>query len=41
MAGRKMWVMAPEDLILLKLLAFRKKDQADIEEMVKIWTPAS
>jgi len=36
MAGRPMWVLAAEDLILLKLLAFRRKDQLDVEEILKI-----
>lgn len=27
-------VMAPEDIILMKLIAFRRKDQADIEEIL-------
>jgi predicted nucleotidyltransferase len=35
-AGRSVWVLAPEDLILLKLIAFRRKDQLDIEEMLKL-----
>jgi len=34
--GRAVQVMAPEDVILLKLLAFRRKDQLDIEEILKI-----
>lgn len=35
-AGRQVSVMAPEDLILLKLIAFRRKDQFDVEEILKI-----
>jgi hypothetical protein len=35
-AGRSVWILAPEDVILLKLIAFRRKDQLDIEEMLKI-----
>jgi hypothetical protein len=31
-------VMAPEDVILLKLLARRRKDQLDVEEILKIQT---
>ncbi|MEW6743785.1 MAG: hypothetical protein AB1486_13605 [Planctomycetota bacterium] len=34
--GRSVWVAAPEDLIVLKLMAFRRKDQLDIEEILKI-----
>jgi len=36
MSGREVWVLAPEDLILLKLIAFRRKDQLDVEEILKI-----
>ena len=28
--------MAPEDVILLKLIAYRRKDQLDVEEIVKV-----
>jgi hypothetical protein len=35
-AGRQAWVLAPEDLILLKLLAYRRKDQLDVEEILKV-----
>jgi hypothetical protein len=34
--GRPVWVMAPEDILLLKLIAYRRKDQLDVEEIVKI-----
>ncbi|MCI0652140.1 MAG: hypothetical protein L0Z55_09670 [Planctomycetes bacterium] len=34
--GRPAWVVAPEDLILLKLIAHRRKDQLDVEEILKI-----
>jgi hypothetical protein len=34
--GHGIWVMAPEDVILLKLIAFRRKDQLDVEEMLRI-----
>ncbi|MBN2491487.1 MAG: nucleotidyl transferase AbiEii/AbiGii toxin family protein [Planctomycetes bacterium] len=34
--GRSVSVMSPEDVILLKLLAFRRKDQVDVEEILKI-----
>ena len=34
--SREVWFVAPEDLILLKLLANRRKDQADVEEILKI-----
>ena len=36
--GREVHVMAPEDVILLKLLAYRRKDQLDVEEILKIQT---
>lgn len=36
--GRDVYVMAPEDVILLKLVAYRRKDQVDVEEIVKIQT---
>ncbi|MBI3267804.1 MAG: hypothetical protein HYZ53_02185 [Planctomycetes bacterium] len=35
-AGQPVWVMSPEDLILLKLIAFRRKDQLDVEEILKV-----
>jgi hypothetical protein len=35
-AGRDAWFLAPEDLILLKLVANRRKDQLDVEEILKI-----
>jgi hypothetical protein len=28
--------MSPEDVVLLKLLAYRRKDQLDVEEILKI-----
>ena len=28
--------MAPEDIILLKLIAYRRKDQADVEEIFAV-----
>lgn len=34
--GREVYVMAPEDVILLKLLANRRKDRLDVEEILKI-----
>jgi hypothetical protein len=34
--NRAVWVMAPEDVILLKLVAWRRKDQLDVEEIVKV-----
>jgi len=34
--GREVHVMAPEDVILLKLLAHGRKDQLDVEEILKI-----
>jgi hypothetical protein len=33
-ARRSVRIMAPEDIILLKLLAARRKDVADVEEVV-------
>jgi hypothetical protein len=36
MDQREINIMAPEDLILLKLIAFRRKDQLDIEEILKV-----
>jgi hypothetical protein len=33
---RPVRVVAPEDLILFKLLAFRRKDQLDVEEVLKV-----
>ncbi len=34
--GRETTVMAPEDVIALKLLAHRRKDQLDVEEILKV-----
>ncbi|MBI2933090.1 MAG: hypothetical protein HYY16_15710 [Planctomycetes bacterium] len=34
--GRPVQVMALEDVVLLKLVAHRRKDQLDVEEMLKI-----
>lgn len=34
--GQPVQVLAPEDIVALKLLAFRRKDQLDIEEIVAI-----
>jgi len=36
LSGQEVWVLAPEDLILLKLLAYRRKDQLDVEEILKV-----
>jgi hypothetical protein len=36
--GTSVRVMAPEDIILLKLIAHRRKDLADIEEMIAVCT---
>lgn len=36
LAERPVWVMSAEDVILLKLVAHRRKDQLDIEEIVRI-----
>lgn len=36
LAGRDAWFLAPEDLIVLKLVANRRKDQLDVEEILKI-----
>lgn len=35
-SGRLAWFLAPEDLILLKLIAHRRKDQLDVEEILKV-----
>lgn len=35
-AGRDAWFLAAEDLILLKLIAGRRKDQLDVEEILKV-----
>ncbi|MFO0983037.1 MAG: hypothetical protein U1E76_15135 [Planctomycetota bacterium] len=32
----QVWVVAPEELILLELIAFRRKDQLDLEEIFQI-----
>ncbi|MCI0339696.1 MAG: DUF6036 family nucleotidyltransferase [Planctomycetales bacterium] len=34
--GKSVWVVAPEDLILLKLGANRRKDQLDVEETLAL-----
>ena len=34
--GREAWFVAPEDLVLLKLIANRRKDQLDVEEILRI-----
>jgi hypothetical protein len=34
--GEPAWFVAPEDLILLKLIAHRRKDQLDVEEILKV-----
>ncbi|MBI3930375.1 MAG: hypothetical protein HY319_32870 [Armatimonadetes bacterium] len=34
--GRSLWIWAPEDLILFKLLYFRRKDEADVEAILSI-----
>lgn len=36
LGDQTVWVLAPEDLILLKLIAHRRKDQLDVEEILKI-----
>jgi len=33
-AGREAWFVSPEDLVLLKLIAARKRDLADIEDIL-------
>jgi hypothetical protein len=35
-AGKPLRVMAPEDIIILKLIAKRRKDLADVEEIVSL-----
>jgi len=34
--GRAVQTLAPEDVIALKLLAYRRKDQLDVEEILKV-----
>ncbi len=34
--GRDVRVMSPEDVVLLKLIAHRRKDQLDVEEILRI-----
>ena len=36
LGGRSVPVMAPEDVVLLKLVANRRKDQLDVEEILRI-----
>lgn len=38
LAGQPVDVLAPEDIILLKLVAHRRKDQLDVEEILRITT---
>ena len=33
-AGREAWFVSPEDLVLLKLMAARKRDLADVEDIL-------
>jgi hypothetical protein len=33
-AGREAWFVSPEDLVLLKLIAARKRDLADVEDIL-------
>lgn len=33
--GRSIWVLGPEDLVILKLMFFRRKDLADVEAVMR------
>jgi hypothetical protein len=33
--GRPLWVLSPEDLVVLKLMFFRRKDLADVEAILR------
>jgi hypothetical protein len=33
--GRSLWIIAPEDLVVLKMMFFRRKDLADIEAVLR------
>jgi hypothetical protein len=35
LAGRPIWIVGPEDLAVLKLMFFRRKDLADVEAMLR------
>ena len=33
--GRSLWILSPEDLVVLKLMFFRRKDLADVEAVLR------
>jgi hypothetical protein len=33
--GRPLWILGPEDLVVLKMMFFRRKDLADVEAMLR------
>lgn len=33
--GRPLWILAPEDLVVLKMMFFRRKDVADVEAVLR------
>jgi len=33
--GRPLWIIAPEDLVVLKMMFFRRKDLADVEAILR------
>lgn len=33
--GRPCWVLGPEDLVVLKLMFYRRKDLADVESLLR------
>jgi hypothetical protein len=35
LAGRPVWILGPEDLVVLKMMFFRRKDMADVEAMLR------
>lgn len=35
LAGRPAWVLGPEDLVVLKLMFYRRKDLADVESLLR------
>ena len=38
--GRPLWILAAEDLAVLKLMFFRRKDLADVEALLRELGPA-
>ena len=33
--GRPLWILAPEDLVVLTMMFFRRKDLADVEALLR------